>query len=110
MARNSKLSNMEQRAQQCAFSKNIRYSRHAIDESMLELFIDDRDVIRVLENGRHNPRHDEWDSERHEWTYAIDGEAIEGDEIRAIVKFGIVEFLSGESQLIVIISVFRTRE
>ncbi len=61
-------------------------SRHAIARQK-ERDITLRDVLAVLEHGRHEQNKDEFSVKNQTWKYAIRGKTVNGLELRVVVLF-----------------------
>jgi hypothetical protein len=61
----------------------IEVSFHCRTESMPKRNIDMLDLVEALKNGEIR-REPEWDEERCNWKYRVEGEDTEGDELIAI--------------------------
>ncbi len=86
MKRPHKIPEVLKKARECLDSGRYQDTSHAMQRK-LQRKISLPHVLYVIRNGYHEKRKDEYKLEYNDWTYAIRGRTIDGQDIRIAIAF-----------------------
>jgi hypothetical protein len=86
MQKPAKIADVLKKIKECIDADRYYDTSHAIRRRQ-ERVVSLTEVLYVLRNGRHEKAKDQYKEEHGDWTYAIRGKTIDGDDLRIAVAF-----------------------